>query len=49
MLSAGVDYALEGICIGEKRRVTLPARLGLASGIEYGKKSVWTNAFGVLG
>ena len=35
MLSAGVDLGLDGICVGEKRRITLPARLGLA-GIDYG-------------
>lgn len=35
MLSAGVDYGIEKMCIGEKRKLTLPAKLGLA-GIEYG-------------
>ena len=37
MLSAGVDYGLEGICIGEKRRIILPAKLGL---VDYGKCTV---------
>jgi len=37
MLSAAVDYGLDGICVGEKRIITLPARLGLA-GIDYDEK-----------